>query len=126
MEKPKTPRNLGTAGRDLWKAVIEHEPPYELRPDEINTLANACREADLIDQLQKAQETAPLVTKGSMGQEVISPFISELRQHRTVLSNLLKSLHLPDSPGGSNKQATYNSEMARKAAAAKWRTARGA
>lgn len=95
MTTPKQPVGLGKSGRELWKSII---PAYELRPDEVRVLTDACREADLIAQLEEAQKTAKITAKGSMGQIVISPMISEMRQHRTVLANLLKSLKLPDTP----------------------------
>lgn len=122
MSTPKAPTKLGKYGRELWKSVIEHDPPYELRPDEIRVLADACREADLIAKLEEAQAEAPLTAKGSQGQVVISPFISELRQHRTVLSQLLKSLKLPDSDAGSQRKSAHSSDQARAAARARWGT----
>lgn len=123
MTAPKRPTGLAKSGRDLWDSIV---PKYELRPDEYRTLLDACKEADLIDKLEKAQSEASLVTKGSMGQAVISPFISELRQHRTVLANLLKSLKLPDSGAGADQKKNFVSEQARAAARARWGTARQA
>lgn len=123
---PKMPAKLAAPGRALWKSVIEHDPPYDLRPDELRVLADACREADLIAKLEQAQLDEPLTTKGSMGQKVISPFISELRQHRTVLANLLKSLKLPDSDAGAQRKSDYVSEQARAAVRQRWGTPKGA
>lgn len=123
MATPKTPAALAAAGTALWDSVV---PQYELRPDEYRILEDACREADLIAQLQEAQAQHDLLTTGSMGQEVISPFISELRQHRTVLSNLLKALKLPDSPAGAQRKNEYTSTQAAKAARARWGTPKGA
>lgn len=120
---PKMPSKLGAPGRELWKSIAG---VYELRPDELRILSDACREADLIAKLEEAQLDEPLTTKGSMGQKVISPFISELRQHRTVLSALLKSLKLPDSPAGSERKQDFVSEQARMAARARWGTPKGA
>jgi hypothetical protein len=36
------------------------------------------------------------LVKGSQGQQVINPLISEVRQHRNCVASLLKWLKLPD------------------------------
>ena len=81
---------------------------------------------DIIADLEHARRNSALTTTGSMGQEVISPYISELRAHRTVLSGLLKSLKLPDSPAGAAQKRAKTSEQARSAARARWGTGQGA
>ena len=122
MTTPKPPKNLGPQGKELWDSII---PQYELRPDELRVLTDACREADLIERLHEELATSSLITKGSMGQEVASPHVSEIRQHRTVLANLLKSLKLPDSPAGAARKRAVVSEKARAAARARWGTGAG-
>lgn len=119
---PKRPTNLGKRGRALWDSIV---PAYDLRPDEISTLEDACREADLIERLNAELATSELTTRGSMGQEVASPFVSEIRQHRTVLAALLKSLKLPDTPAGVQRKAAHTSEQRRAAARARWGTGAG-
>lgn len=42
------PAKLGRAGRELWRSII---PTYDLRPDEVRLLADACREADIVQRL---------------------------------------------------------------------------
>ena len=110
--KPTTPRGLAKAGRKLWNGIAGH---YELRPDEVRVLEDSCRQADLIDELAAATVDAPKLVKGSQGQSVINPLISELRQHRATLKSLLGSLNLPDETG-----ETPRSVSARKAAASRW------
>lgn len=122
----RRPAGLREAGRELWDSIAEHDPPYELRPDEVRILIDACREADVVAQLEEAQEDAPLMVRGSMGQEVISPYISELRQHRTVLAGLLKALKLPDTPAGASRKRETTSDQARAAARARWGAPKGA
>lgn len=119
---PRMPSKLGPAGRALWKSII---PAYELRPDELRLLADACREADIIQRLEDELANAPLMVKGSQGQLVASPLVSEVRQHRAVLASLLRALKLPDSPATAQRKAALISEQARLAARARW-TARGA
>jgi len=123
MTAPTPPRNLGERGQALWDSIV---PAYELRPDEIVVLVDACREADLIERLHDELAVASLVTHGSMGQEVASPFVSEIRQHRTVLAGLLAKLKIPDSPGGAARKKAVVSEKARMAARARWGSGAGA
>lgn len=107
-------------GARLWDDIAGNGA-YILRPDELRILEDACREADLVERLEVALRDAPLVVKGSMGQEVSSPLVSELRQHRVTLNTLLKSLRLPeDAPNAADD----GSNRARKAATERW--ARGA
>lgn len=106
------PQNLGVKGAELWSSI---DGRYELRADEQRTLEDACREADLIERLEDDLRTADLMVKGSMGQLVASPLVSEIRQHRATLGQLLRSLKLPDESG-----ETDVSSNARKAARARW------
>jgi hypothetical protein len=114
-EKP--PTKLCKSGRDMWKAVTEK---YELRADELRILEDACREADLIDGLEagmrKSIADGALMVKGSMGQVVINPLISELRQHRATLATLLRGLKLPDEGAGTGADGAQQ----RQAANARW------
>jgi hypothetical protein len=117
------PPSLGKRGRALWDSIV---PKYDLRPDELCTLEDACREADLIERLHAELAEAELTTKGSMGQEVASPYVSEIRQHRTVLTNLLKTLKLPDSAAGAARKRAQVSDAARAAARVRWGSGAGA
>lgn len=112
MSKRSCPPGLGDSAQSLWADVTSQ---YDLRVDELQVLEQACREADLIAKLEQAQATEPMLTTGSMGQKVISPYISELRQHRAIFSQLLRQLKLPDENGASER-----SSAARAAANARW------
>ena len=116
--KAKTPPKLGAGGRRLWAGVAG---PFDLRPDELRVLEDACRELDLVDRLEAAVAAAPLVVAGSRGQETPHPLIPEVRAHRLVLARLLKQLQLPDEPVVAKRKAMSTSTAARKAAAARWR-----
>lgn len=115
----KAPSEMGTAGRELWASIADE---YVLRPDEKRILIDACRQADLIAELEDERQGVPTTTTGSMGQDVINPYISELRAHRTVLMNLLKAIKLPEDPARVASKNTRTSEQARKAARARWGT----
>lgn len=112
--KPTTPRGLKARGSKLWRSVTS---TYELRPDELVILEDAAREADLVDRLHAQLGKSELVVKGSMGQDVASPLVQEIRQHRTVFAGLMAKLKLPDEPAGAEPST---SSKARDAAAARW------
>lgn len=120
---PTAPSGLGKGGRKLWNSVKSKS--YVLRPDEVRVLEDACREADLIDQLESAwrvyAEAGEFMVKGSMGQQVINPMVAELRQHRATLAGLLAKLKLPDT--GDNPSAgsePARGEQQRSAANSRW------
>jgi hypothetical protein len=117
MTVPTPPRNLREQGQALWDSVI---PEYTLKPDEIQALIDACRERDLIERLYEELEDGGTVTRGSMGQEVASAQLSEIRQHRALLNALMKSLKLPESGASESRKKAHVSEQARKAARARW------
>lgn len=119
---PRKPSGLGDDGSLLWDSII---PKYDLRPDELRILLDACREADLIGRIQAELEVSSLVSTGSMGQEVASPFVSEIRQHRAILKTLLAQLKLPDTPAQSGHKRASVSDAARKAARARWGSGAG-
>lgn len=120
MLKPKAPTGLGRLGAALWRDVVA---VYELRPDELRVLEDACAERDLIALLSRNLKGAPLIVKGSMGQEVINPLVSELRQHRSTFAGLMRQLKLPDDSG--NDSGGELSAKNRAAAQARW-SSRGA
>ena len=100
--KPVAPAGLGAGGRRLWRAVTGS---YELRPDEVATLEDAARLSDMITALDRAwtDEGRPLTTRGSMGQLVTHPLISEMRAHRMSRNTLFRQLDLPDLEGGQSR-----------------------
>jgi hypothetical protein len=74
---------------------------YELRADELILLENACKTIDLIDNLEAGMTGQPLTTRGSMGQEREHPLLSEARQQRGLLRQILAQLKLPDEGAGA-------------------------
>lgn len=113
---PVAPEGLGPVGGRLWHSVCSE---YELRPDELRVLEDACREALLIDRLDRElAETHSLIARGSMGQPVASPLVQEIRQHRMTFASLTARLKLEDLDG---EAAAARSARARSAANARWR-----
>ena len=117
-EKPPAPEGLSDSGRAVWTSIVG---VYDLRPDELVTLEDACRLTDMIDALEQAwaDDGRPVTTKGSMGQLVTHPMISEIRAHRMARNALWRQLKLPDDAGGDvpNQQ--------RSAAQSRWAAAHG-
>ena len=114
MTKPAAPSRLGAKAKRLWTEITG---TYDLRADELRILEDACREVDIVERLEDEFRTAPTMVRGSMGQDVASPLLQELRQHRAVVARLLGQLKLPDEDG---RQQESVSNAARKAANARW------
>lgn len=118
------PKGLHPRARRLWKEVVS---AYKLRPDELILLETACKTVGLVADLEAALVGAPLVTKGSMGQQRENPILSELRQQRVALNRTLAQLDLPDvDPAGEGRSgkgvAAVNQQRA--AAHSRWRYGR--
>lgn len=114
------PDSLGTAGTAMWESITGK---WELRADELAVLGDACRTADMIVVMEHGLEGQALMVKGSQGQLVINPLISELRQYRSARAALLRQLKLPDENstdvGGAlsaKNRAAANARWARRGA----------
>ncbi|MGW4325440.1 hypothetical protein ACWEKR_06065 [Nocardia sp. NPDC004573] len=116
--KPAAPKGLRPGGRKLWSDIVGQ---WDLRPDELRVLREAAREVDLIDKLEAVLNKGSLMIPGSMGQMVVHPMVTELRQHRATLAALLRQLKLPDADGGEAEKES-RSTAARAAANARWAT----
>ena len=111
----KTPANLGAKARALWTKLTTD---YEFRADELRVLEDACREVDLIERMESELRGSAMVVKGSMGQPVAAPLVTEVRQHRATLARLLAGLKIPDESSTPEERST----AARNAANARWGT----
>jgi hypothetical protein len=109
---------LGDSGEKLWRSVMAKD--YVLRPDELHRLEGVCKTADMVSKLEEVwvELGCPMMTKGSMGQEIIHPLIGELRAQRAALDAALVRLKLPDDDSGAGVDDV--STKARSAAAARW------
>lgn len=113
----KAPAGLGSAGKALWSAITKG---YEFRADELAVLTDACRTADIIADMEKAwsDDGRPMTSRGSQGQLVTYPLISELRQYRATKAAFLRQLKIPDE--GSSDVGGALSAKNRAAANARW------
>ena len=123
MSKPKIPAPdaLADTGKRVWETVTSK---YDLRPDELLTLEDACAASDMIASLSQAwnDEGRPLTTKGSMGQQVIHPLIGEIRTQRAARNAIWRQLKLPDD---AESDASGETNQHRSAAQSKWAAAHG-
>lgn len=119
------PVRLGEAGMFLWEATTEN---YRLRADELLLLEQACREADLIDELFEDLRFASSTSTGSQGQEVAHPLLAEIRQHRTLYGQLIHRLNLPDldeAGDGSGLRSVPDVNQNRAAGMSRWAKSHG-
>nr|WP_249338217.1 hypothetical protein [Tsukamurella paurometabola] len=92
----RTPKGLAYEGKKLWRAITD-EFDLDDSPDKLRILTDACKIADVIDRLDKEAEASPLVVKGSYGQPVIHPCLSQAQSSRALLAQHLARLNLEDS-----------------------------
>lgn len=113
--KPKPPTHLADGGKALWRDVTGK---YDLRPDELRALEDACAATDMLDEFQQAWRDAgrPYMSKGSMGQEVEHPLIGSIDKQRKARQVFLAKLKLPDESGEQSPRST----SARAAAQSRW------
>lgn len=91
--KPRKPSGLGKRGAGFWDRTLKD---YELTDSEVQLLTEACRTLDNLDALADALAHDGATVKGSMGQTVTHPALTESRGQRQVLHKLLAALALPD------------------------------
>lgn len=114
----KPPNGLGNAGKALWKALLASAPEdWELDERETVQLTLAARQMDDLARLEVAIKKDGTMVKGSAGQPVVNPAIGEARQARAAIDRLIGRISVPDETG---KPRTTASELAQRAANARW------
>jgi hypothetical protein len=88
---PRPPDGLQTSGRRLWRSIMAD---YELEQHERELLRQACRTADLLDDLQAVLDRDGPMADSSQGIRA-HPAATEARQQRIVLARLLAALQVP-------------------------------
>ncbi|WP_099021280.1 hypothetical protein [Mycolicibacterium palauense] len=127
MSEPQPPKGLNPWGKKLWDDVTEST---EFDAAGYFILAEACRTADIIERLSgmlkgKSTEwiklsddiaTALQVSTGGMEVAevhlVVNPIISEIRQQRLALRQLLAQLKLGNTEAGTEGQSTLDKLIA--------------
>lgn len=121
LKGPSKPRGLGPDGAKLWRKVVDQLTKDDLMLDarETRWLEDACREADIVARLEAALIDAPNMVKGSQGQPVINPMLTEVRQHRETIGRLLARLVMADTSTAAGRGYDV-SAAARHAARSRW------
>ena len=110
--RPSTPSDLKERGRALWRQIVAD---HDLDAPGLEVLREACRVADLCDDLRETIDVAGLIDRGSREQERISPAVGELRRQQHLLAQLLAQLDLEDG-----RVESTTTVRARKAARSRW------
>jgi P27 family predicted phage terminase small subunit len=109
---PPAPSGLKGRGHGLWRRIVAD---YDLSPADLEVLGEACKVANVCDDLDQVLARDGLTVLGSKGQPRTHPALTELRGQRGQLSMLLAQLRLP----GEVLEAPA-SVRARKAATSRW------
>lgn len=117
---PVAPEGMGVHGKRLWRDVVE---VFVLRPDELVVLASACFAEERVYGIREELAKMDILVRGSMGQLVANPLLTEVRAHEGHVAAMLAKLKLRDVASGT---AQGRSEGARTAAKARWATPHGA
>ena len=97
--KPTRPTGgLEAPGRALWRslAMQVHDDGATFDARELALLTAACREADMLDSIERALDGQPRTVKGAQGQLVAHPLLGEARRSRQTIHSLLKGIGLDD------------------------------
>ncbi len=85
---PKPPEGLRDKGTELWRRLTT-EYDFSAAPEKLLILEEAARTADMVARLQAiVDEAQELRVRGSQGQPVAMPEVTELRQYRAQLASL--------------------------------------
>jgi hypothetical protein len=120
-KKPAAPQTLAAAGKKLWQDIVKD---YDLRPDELRILEDACAATDMITEMRKAWVSLgrPYMASGSMGQPVEHPLVGSIDKQRKTRKAFLVQLKLPDdlvaAEGAGTSGAPKPDDRATKARAA--------
>ncbi len=91
------PKGLRKDGLALWTALLDVFDMSE-DPHRLSLAEELCRCKDICVRLQEVVDKADsLRARGSQGQPVSLPELQELRQYRSLMASLTKSLGLPDT-----------------------------
>ena len=115
-DAPEPPEFLGDAGRKLFADIVA-DTDFTDAAAELRLLVDACKIADLIAVLEGEVSKRPTRAKGSQGQPVITPEISELRFQRSQLLAFLKAI---SAATVVEEAAMSASEAAARASRARW------
>ena len=123
MSDPKEFRDLGPAGRKMYREVVADLAEMGLAHDarEVSMLYCACRMRDRIALLERELADAPLSVASHTGKgQVMNPLWVELRQTEGLMVQTLGRLKPPQEGESSPGVPVPRSVSARSAAQARW------
>jgi hypothetical protein len=89
----KQPEGLQECGLTLWNDITE---AYELAPQELLLLEQACRTADLTTTLMRTvEDEGELILSNRYQEPRVHPALVELRNQRILLARILVVLRIP-------------------------------
>jgi len=103
----------------LWRELASQVAEDGLQMDkrELELLRAACREADMLAQIEDGLVDQPMVVRGAQGQLVAHPLLSEARRSRAQIASLLGKIGLEDPMVGAvGRGGRTTSTSARRAA----------
>jgi len=115
--RPRTPVGLGSAGKALWKRLVD---AYTFEPWELPIVEMACRQADDLALLDDAIRASGILTRGSQGQARLAQAVTEARLARLALSRLLGQIKLPAETATGERPLTDRGRRAQRAAQTRW------
>ena len=96
--RPAAPSHLGSEGKVLWRSIWAELPAgWVLDNREIRVLTLACEQQDDVAAVRKTLQEQGNLVEGSRGQIVMNPLLTEARQSRQTVANLLGKLALPST-----------------------------
>ncbi len=115
IDAPALPESWTASARETFEAVSE-ECGDSLSSAELAELYHACFLESTAERLDRVAADAGMVARGSTGQTILHPAVTEARLSRTAAAAILARLHRPSAAPAP----TAASERGRRAAAARW------
>lgn len=116
LKVPPPPKGLGRRGRAFWK---ELQGELEFDAAATQTLVEACRTLDRLEELDAVIAAEGVTSTGSMGQTVVHPAVAEARQMQAGWSRLVTALDLPASEEEERDFEAWKTRRAKAGAAAR-------
>jgi P27 family predicted phage terminase small subunit len=116
-KRPAPLADLAAPGKQLWKSIVNDvAADWELDAKDLQLLAEACRTADTLNNLEKAVKREGATVQTESGRSLVHPAIEQSRKLRDTQAKLLAAIELepPDA------DAAARSRFGREAARARW------
>lgn len=126
-EPLSVPDDLHDRGVALWVSATSE---FVFNDAELELLFEACQTLDSLHELKQFQAERSPITRGSMGQEVISPVLDHIDKLRKTYASQLKALNLSGTEQielvDNRTLSEKRRDTGRKGAEVRWNTKAGA